>query len=338
MSVKGYDTNVQLTQTKINVLKADTNWHSLADMMDRWPIRRKGVQTVRQNKKKSIFYSVSALLLVLILSTGIACAPAVPEPAPDSTQYEEYRSLAMSILSGEKLDRLSFDPAGDQLYFGFEGDHFCSYTDAKFDDDDYERGYFSDSDPVETYPRSLGEEAQRAIARERNAAFPDYGLDPGFKARMYGYAGEGWVVLSNGDDLMHDEAVTCVFLRGLDGSWHEIGNNNSVFPRALTGACMLSDREGYLCFGDRYFDPDGGAARKLHIFHTNDGGENWADVGLELPEEYGEPNTLIPCSPVFDGEHGVILVTAYFNDRDELRGWFETTDGGANWTFVDPLM
>lgn len=27
MSVKGYDTNVQLTQTKINVLKADTNWH-----------------------------------------------------------------------------------------------------------------------------------------------------------------------------------------------------------------------------------------------------------------------------------------------------------------------
>lgn len=29
MSVKGYDTNVQLTQTKINVLKADTNWHSL---------------------------------------------------------------------------------------------------------------------------------------------------------------------------------------------------------------------------------------------------------------------------------------------------------------------
>lgn len=221
---------------------------------------------MRQNKKKSIFYSVSALLLVLILSTGIACAPAVPEPAPDSTQYEEYRSLAMSILSGEKLDRLSFDPAGDQLYFGFEGDHFCSYTDAKFDDDDYERGYFSDSDPVETYPRSLGEEAQRAIARERNAAFPDYGFDPEFKARMYGYAGEGWVVLSNGDDLMHDEAVTCVFLRGLDGSWHEIGNNNSVFPRALKGACMLSDREGYLCFGDRYFDPDGGAARKLHIF------------------------------------------------------------------------
>lgn len=44
----------------------------------------------------------------------------MPEPAPDSTQYEEYRSLAMSILSGEKLDRLSFDPAGDQLYFGFE--------------------------------------------------------------------------------------------------------------------------------------------------------------------------------------------------------------------------
>lgn len=55
MSVKGYDTNVQLTQTKINVLKADTNWHSLADMMDRWPIRRKGVQTVRQNKKKAYF-------------------------------------------------------------------------------------------------------------------------------------------------------------------------------------------------------------------------------------------------------------------------------------------
>lgn len=32
MSVKGYDTNVQLTQTKINVLKADTNWHSLNAM------------------------------------------------------------------------------------------------------------------------------------------------------------------------------------------------------------------------------------------------------------------------------------------------------------------
>ena len=35
MSVKGYDTNVQLTQTKINVLKADTNWHSLNAMATR---------------------------------------------------------------------------------------------------------------------------------------------------------------------------------------------------------------------------------------------------------------------------------------------------------------
>ena len=229
-----------------------------------------------------------------------------------------------------------FDPAFTALYFGFDGEYFCAYASAERDDAHYENGFFSDSVPVEKYPRSLGETAQSAIARERLATFPLYGLDPDFKACVTGFAGKDYIVVTNGDDLMHDEAVSCIFVRGGDGEWKEIGNANPVFPRTLTGACMLSENEGYLCFCDRYFEPDGETGRKLRVFRTDDGGESWTDAGLELPEEYGEPNTLIPGSPVFDGDHGVMLVTAYFFERDKLEAWFETKDGGKTWLLVDP--
>ena len=307
-------------------------------------------------KKNNTLRMASVMLLVLLCLVFSACSPNEPQgagptdvpaeiteptlteasgPRADSPS-EAYLEAAREILCGKTPEGFDFDPAFTALYFGFDGDHFCSYASAEHDDANYESGYFSDSSPVERYPRSLGEAAQSAIARERLAAFPYYGLDPDFKARLTGFAGEDYIVVTNGDDLWHDEAVTCIFVRGADGEWREIGGANSVCPRRLTGACMLSENEWYLCFSDRYFETDGETGRRLRIFHTNDGGENWSDAGLELPEGYAEPHTLIPGSPVFEGEHGVILVTAYFFGRDTLHAWFETKDGGKTWLFVDP--
>lgn len=303
------------------------------------------------------------MLLILLLSMSAACVPAGPggeniptgmpeqtdapqdssrpvsedTPKPDAggSAYERYHKLAGEILSGEIPESFGFDHEGDMLYFGFDGEYFCAYTSAERDDGHYEEGYVSELAPFESYPRSLGEEAQRAVARERISAFPLYELDPDFKARMTGYAGEDCVIVANGADLDRDEAVSCIFVRGADGEWTEIGNANAIFPRRLTGACMLSEKEGYLCFSDRFYETNG-PGRKLHVFHTVDGGESWADVGLELPEKYGEPSSLIPYSPVFDGEHGVIPVTASFFDGDRLEAWFETKDGGESWLLVDP--
>ncbi len=297
------------------------------------------------------------IMAAMIISAFFACSPAdkktggdgasapaqisTPEPEEGVTASNnaQYFETARAVLSGRGGARFVFSPENTLLFFGFDGDSFCAYEGYlnEYSDRSDGQGYRSGREPAAEFPRSLGEAAQKAIARDR-IEYSDVGseLDPEFMPWMEGFVCGDCVVVTNCDDLWHDEAVTCLFMRDADGSWREIGNNNASFPRKLSGACMVSENELYLCFYDRYLGPEGGSGRKLCVFRTADGGAEWKNIGLELPEEYGEPYTLIPGSPVFEGKHGVILITAYYTGRDKLEGWFETTDGGESWTFVDP--
>ena len=63
-----------------------------------------------------------------------------------------------------------------------------------------------------------------------------------------------------------------------------------------------------------------------------------------LPEEYGTVYPGSCLSPVFDGDHGAMLVNAYRYDESLedapyealiLRLWYETYDGGKTWTLHD---
>ena len=190
---------------------------------------------------------------------------------------------------------------------------------------------FEYSEPIAEYPREVGELALNRLYNE--VAWLDY-VGPYTGAE--GFVGDDWFVLKTVDDSMQDIQFSVIFHRE-GNEWHEFGDNNSQQDRPLFGACIVDENVGFLSYFTKFYDQPDGSYRKIWLYRTDDGGRTWVDMGLEIPEEYGNCYPGYAASPVFDGDHGVMQVCAFglgsSGEETQYKGlWYETFDGGLTWT------
>ena len=107
MSVKGYDTNVQLTQTKINVLKADTNWHSLNEKI----FVGRYITSVNPNEKRLAPGEVE-----LISAIGIDIVSLYQRSASSMDYFTEDQAFTDAKAAAEKAAGYH-QPNGTPIYF-----------------------------------------------------------------------------------------------------------------------------------------------------------------------------------------------------------------------------
>ena len=263
----------------------------------------------------------------------------------DESNYSEQLAAAKSILRGETPEPI-WKGAGNGIYFDLETDYSGSYFTA----------YKLCISVEETHAHSISPSQYYSFGAKRIKRYP-FGLAGLAQESLYGYlekywptpitvreepiyllpgfCGEDWIVVHTVTDSRFQ--VHTIF-RTDDGiDWYEFGSANSIKGgfSEITGACILSKTDGVICLHSASFDDE----RYERAFITRDGGENWTDLELALPDEY--PNCLLSdlFCPAFSGDHGVILANAYYNELNEdgtvtnVFGWFETRDLGASWEF-----
>lgn len=249
------------------------------------------------------------------------------------SEHPDYAAAAHALLSGGEAEG-TFTMDGGGVFFGFEGDRLIAYRRAKW------YGEIGDtalelSDPIASYPAELGIRAKESLAEFNGTSYVE-------TDQLYGYIGENYVIFTNEQHMgSQDRAI----FRTDDGeNWYEFGAMKDNRAQ-LTGGAILNANEGFLCFYDRAIMMyDSYTPRQLSVYRTIDGGKTWSDIGLWIPEEYegkiAPPSYVL--SPVFEGEHGVLIVvysvcvntsTGSFEQR---TAHFETFDGGDTWTFFPP--
>lgn len=268
-------------------------------------------------------------------------AAADPTSAPE-TEWEfygvdvskryEYVTAARKLLNGEKADPVF----KCDVYFRLDDDAFRAYdkktvyrSAGAVIDAEYKFDY---SEPIAEYPYEVGEKALKKLYEETAEEMSPVDFERPFEAAE-GFAGKDWFVLKTTDDSIQDLQYSCIFR--YDGSeWREFGDNNDAIIYPLFGACIVDENVGFLSYFSKFLDEPDGSYRKLYFYRTDDGGKTWTDMGLEIPEEYGYSYPGYACSPVFDGDHGVMLVSAYFSTGVHAGSeglWYETFDGGRTW-------
>lgn len=143
---------------------------------------------------------------------------------------------------------------------------------------------------------------------------------------FYGKQG-GYLVLTSGVAMNHQ--CLRIYLTNDGGTtWSEIGNPYSDHISVLTGAGFASDQVGFISY--RYYEDTG-----PDIWWTRDGGQSWARLELEIPEEYQSAGNLFtPQSPVFDGEDGIYpIIMLSSATQAETTIFMYTHDGGLTWRF-----
>ncbi|MBQ4447958.1 MAG: hypothetical protein II897_06660 [Clostridia bacterium] len=265
-------------------------------------------------------------------------------PFVTGSSYDAYTDAAARLLSGGVPDDSAWDIKSCDVYFHLDDDAFRAYrvmTDypPETSGGSGARVY---SEPLFEYPREVGEEALDWLCNE---APKKAGLDLDSVGRLEGaegFAGEDWFVLKTVDDSIQDIQFSAVYRT--DGkSWYRYGDNNAQLFLPLFGACIVDENVGFLSYYSKFLDEPDETYRKIYLFRTDDGGKTWRDTGLVLPEEYGTVYPGSCLSPVFDGDHGAMLVSAVRTDlsqytpSDELlqKLWYETYDGGKTWTLHD---
>ena len=265
-------------------------------------------------------------------------------PQVRGSGYDAYTEAVTALLHGGVPDDSAWDIKSCDVYFHLDDDAFRAYrvmTDypPETSGGSGARVY---SEPLFEYPREVGEEALDWLCNE---APKKAGLDMDFVGRLEGaegFAGEDWFVLKTVDDTIQDIQFSAVYRT--DGkSWYRYGDNNAQLFLPLFGACIVDENVGFLSYYSKFLDEPDGTYRKIYLFRTDDGGKTWRDTGLVLPEEYGTVAGGYALSPIFDGDHGAMLVSAVRTDlsqytpSDELlqKLWYETCDGGKTWTLHD---
>ena len=265
-------------------------------------------------------------------------------PFVTGSSYDAYTDAAARLLSGGVPDDSAWDIKSCDVYFHLDDDAFRAYrvmTDypPETSGGSGARVY---SEPLFEYPREVGEEALDWLCNE---APKKAGLDMDLVGRLEGaegFAGEDWFVLKTVDDTIQDIQFSAVYRT--DGkSWYRYGDNNAQLFLPLFGACIVDENVGFLSYYSKFLDEPDETYRKIYLFRTDDGGKTWRDTGLVLPEEYGTVYPGSCLSPIFDGDHGAMLVSAIRTDlsqytpSDELlqKLWYETCDGGKTWTLHD---
>lgn len=265
-----------------------------------------------------------------------------------------YIDAMTRLMNGEKADEVwDWTNKTCDVILVLEEDAFRAYGKmtlypadviGELDGDDGEMYTAVCSEVIAEYPREVGEEALNRLYGEipKENGFDMWGVGPYMSAE--GFAGEDWFVLKTVDDSIQDIQFHCIFVKGANGEWHEVDANDKQMHLPVYGACMLDENVGFLCYNCKFLDGPDETYRDLYVFRTVDGGKTWRDTGLVLPEEYGTVYPGSCLSPVFDGDHGAMLVNAYRYDESLedapyeariLRLWYETYDGGKTWTLHD---
>ena len=249
----------------------------------------------------------------------------------DESNYYAYMQAAADLLANGSLTPVYTCDA----YFRLDDDAFRAFAKRselhRITDDGQYKYSFEYSEPIAEYPREVGEKAlNRLYADIAESSF----VGPYTEAE--GFVGDDWFVLKTMDDTMQDIQFSVIFHRE-GNEWHEFGDNNSQQDRPLFGACIVDENVGFLSYFTKFYDQPDGSYRKIWLYRTDDGGRNWVDMGLEIPEEYGNCYPGYAASPVFDGDHGVMQVCAFglgsSGEETQYKGlWYETFDGGLTWT------
>lgn len=147
-----------------------------------------------------------------------------------------------------------------------------------------------------------------------------------------GFCGENWFMLQS-DGLLNTYQRAHTIWRTDDGvNWYEFGSNDEGLPY-VTGACILSDKTGFMCCYSLDYDKESSS----RLFATFDGGASWQDMGLVPSEDYAGYERLRFSGPVFEGERGVVLLNAVYGSdvgSNVRYGCFLTEDGGRSWEFL----
>lgn len=271
-----------------------------------------------------------------------------PTPTPEVTvtSYNggrsAYMALTHTVLSGGDFEDQLHEWYCGGVFFTMEDEGFVAYERAILRSTgtpgvDYDERY-EFYDPIETYPAELGHWAYRAVGDYLRAnGFADFTGDEGLQ--LFGYIGEDYIIVTDAPQ-MGSQSVA-IFRRDSSGNWVEFPVPDKQ-PTQITGGCVLSDKVAYICYQDRGIMHSGDyTPRQLVIWRTTDGGQTWEDINLWIPEEY-EGYICPPAyvfSPVFEGDHGMIVVAyCVYNPEVEYgfeqhSSWFETNDGGNTWVF-----
>ena len=147
-----------------------------------------------------------------------------------------------------------------------------------------------------------------------------YGGYIGFNGGDFGY-----LVLTTGVSMNHQGLRIFLTEDGGD-TYREIGNPYESHVSVLTGAGFASEEVGFISY--RYFEDAG-----PDIWWTEDGGETWSRLSVELPAAYQEGYVFTPGSPVFEGEEGVYPITAA-GGSGETTLYLYSHDGGRTWEWA----
>ncbi|MBS4201787.1 hypothetical protein KHA93_19470 [Bacillus sp. FJAT-49732] len=161
---------------------------------------------------------------------------------------------------------------------------------------------------------------------------------PSVRQRFVGFTSEmdGYLIFTC-DRTMSSEANFVMKTNDGGSTWETAGSVDEIYSLVTSGG-FINDKLGFISFGS-YNTMD--EPPRPWLFRTDDGGSNWDEVEVPIPDEYKGIFTVAEV-PVFKDGHGTLLVNQG-PDGDYLGGnvlaKFTSEDEGKTWIFsslVDP--
>lgn len=258
---------------------------------------------------------------------------------PITSDHYDYLAAANALLAGEAPERTDFYCGQQYVFFSFTDDGLMAY-DVAYVNDDYE---FLFDEPIAVFPREVSELAYRRLNEYYDRYVGDSDHDVGPEPMYQGFVGENWFTLVTLDDSTKDLQAHCIFY--FDGNeWREIiaspglytDSTDERIPYTIFGACVLGEDNAIICYYSEWIFRAHAQDNNLHIYRTENGGENWSRLDIVLPDHYTDMLFYAPLTPVFDesGINGVIVLQSYLgNGLPAPFAWLESHDGGYAWEF-----
>ena len=258
---------------------------------------------------------------------------------PITSDHYDYLAAANALLAGEAPERTDFYCGQQYVFFRFADDGLMAY-DVAYVNDDYE---FLFDEPIAVFPREVSELAYRRLNEYYDRYVGDSDHDVGPEPMYQGFVGENWFTLVTLDDSTKDLQAHCIFY--FDGNeWREIiaspglytDSTDERIPYTIFGACVLGEDNAIICYYSEWIFRAHAQDNNLHIYRTENGGENWSRLDIVLPDHYTDMLFYAPLTPVFDesGINGVIVLQSYLgNGLPAPFAWLESHDGGHAWEF-----
>ncbi|MCR2822253.1 WD40/YVTN/BNR-like repeat-containing protein [Lederbergia panacisoli] len=161
---------------------------------------------------------------------------------------------------------------------------------------------------------------------------------PSVRQRFIGFTSEkdGYLIFTC-DRTMSSEANFVMKTNDGGRTWETAGSVDEIYSLVTSGG-FINDELGFISFGS-YNTMD--EPPRPWLFRTDDGGSNWEEVEVPVPNGYKGIFTVAEV-PIFKGGHGTLIVNQG-PDGDYLGGnvlaKFTSEDDGKTWIFsslVDP--